>query len=174
MKKRNIAAMKAGALILGTMLVSSVSAKTINNSTTLMDKPFEVGLGQIEVDVKLIYGSSDLPQIIPFPGVEITAVNMFDHEFSYSEKTDRSGECYLVSMKPGLYKVKAERDGHVDISSGLDGIKIVRVKPGQTQSIEFTLTEEGSPWDETSVGIQGRYNINPLIRQLLVRFISLK
>ena len=173
MKKRNRATLKAGALILGTMLVSSVSAKTINNSATLMHKPFEVGLGQMEVDVKLIYGSSDLPQIIPFPSVEITAVNMFDHEFSYSEKTDRSGECYLVSMKPGLYKVKAERDGHVDISSGLDGIKIVRVNPDQTQSIEFTLTVEGSPWDETSVGIQVRYNIPPVIKQLLVRFISL-
>jgi len=174
MKKRNRAAMKAGALILGTMLVSSVSAKTVNNSTTLMHKPFELGLGQIEVDVNLIYGSSDLPWICPFPGVEITAVNMFDHEFSYSEKTDRSGECYLVSMKPGLYKVKAERDGHVDISSGLDGIRIVRVSPSQTQSIEFTLTAEGSPWDETSIDIQGRYNIPPVIKQLLVRFISLK
>ena len=174
MKKRNRATLKAGALILGTMLVSSVSAKTVNNSTTLMHKPFEAGLGQIEVSVKLIYGSSDLPLISPFPGVEITAENMFDHEFSYSEKTDPSGECYLVSMKPGLYKVKAERDGHVDISSGLDGIKIVRVNSGQVESIEFTLTEEGSPWDQDSVDIHIRYNVPPLLKRLLVRFISLK
>ena len=174
MKKRNRATLKAGALILGTMLVSSVSAKTVNNSTILMHKPFEVGLGQIEVSVELIYGSSDLPQISPFPGVEITAENMFDHEFSYSQETSRNGKCCLVSMKPGLYKVKAERDDHVDISSGLDGIKIVRVNSGQVESIEFTLTEKGSPWDETSVDIKIRYNISPLIKQMLVRLISLK
>jgi len=173
MKKRNRATLKAGALILGTMLVSSVSAKTVNNSTILMNKPFESGLGQIEVDVNLIYGSLDLPQICPFFGVEITAENMFDHEFNYSEKTDRSGECCLVSMKPGLYKVKAERENHVDISSGLDGIKIVIVNPGQVESIKFTLAEEGSPWDETNVDTQARYNIVPVIKQLLVRFISL-
>lgn len=173
MKKRNRTTLKAGALILGTMLVSSVSAKTINNSTNLMHKPFEVGLGQIEVDVTLIYGSSDLPLTKGFANVVINAEAMFGHEFSYSCKTDRNGKCYLVSMQPGLYEVTAEKDGYVDISSGFDDKKIVRVNPGQVCSIGFTLTEEGSPWDEDSVDIQPRYNIPPLLKRLLVRCLSL-
>ena len=147
MKKQKIYAIEAVALILGTILVSSISAESIGISSDDFMHSTQIGPGKIVANVKLIYGSSDYPLIWPLSNVKITATNIFDSSFSYMGTTSSNGRCTLTSVHPGFYRVKAERAGHVDISSGSKNYKIVQVRSSQTTSVGFTLTAEGSPWD---------------------------
>jgi hypothetical protein len=169
MEKQKINAIEAVALILGTILVSSISAES---SSVSSDDFYEknTSLGEIEVITELIYGPSDLPLISRISNVKITATNVFDAAFSYMGLTDLNGKCMLSSIHPGFYKIKAEKDGYVDMSL-VRNYRIVQVSSSQATSVEFTLAEEGSPWD-INVREQSANNalLNP-IERLINRLI---
>ena len=153
MEKQKIQAIEAAALILGTILTISISAESIGISPDDFMHEKNEGLGRIEASVKLIYGSSDLPLVKPFRGVTITATQVTGGSFSYMGKTDSNGRCVLNTIHPGFYKITAESKGFVDISSGWNGYKIVKIDSSETKPVGFTLTEEGSPWDLSLIHI---------------------
>jgi len=152
MERRKKMAIEAATLILGTILVSSISAKNVDiHSSDFMHEKGQTSLGQIEVEVKLLYGPADLPLVCYFKNVKINATNAFDMSHKYTGITDSNGKCTLTSIKPGLYRVKAERDGYVDISSLGKKYRLVQIDSGEIRQLEFTLTEQGGPFDEESV-----------------------
>jgi len=154
MKRQKIQAIEAAALILGTILTISISAESIGISSDDFMHEKSEGLGRIEASVKLLYGSSDLPLVRPFKGVTITATQVTGGSFSYMGKTDSNGRCVLKDIHPGLYKITAERENHVDISSGPNKYKIVKVSSSGTKIVGFTLTPEGSPWNTKTIDSQ--------------------
>jgi len=150
MEKQKINAIEAVALILGTILISSISAESSSISSDDFMHEKNIGLGEIEVYAELIYGSSDYPLISPISNVKITATNLFDATFRYMGTTNSKGKCTLSSIHPGFYKIKAEKSGYVDTSL-VGNYRIIRVSSSQTASVEFTLAEEGSPWDVNEI-----------------------
>ena len=108
MEKQKINAIEAAALILGTILISSISAESSNFSSDDFYKK-NIGSGEIKVYTELIYGSTDLPIICPLSNVKITTINVFDKAWSYNGLTNYNGKCTLSSIHPGFYKIKAEK-----------------------------------------------------------------
>ena len=147
MERKKIYAIEATALIIGTILVSSISAPATCISSDDFAQEQNSYSGRIQVSVKLIYGSADLPLIIPFPSVGIEAAEVNDASKSYHGITDSDGKWMHNDMRPGFYKITASKDGFVDISSGFNGFKRIKIDPGILTEVKFTLTEEGSPWD---------------------------
>ena len=146
MKKQKINAIEAAALILGTILISSISVESSNFSSDDFYKKKMVS-GEIEVYTELIYGSTDLPLICPLSNVKITITDVFDAACSYNGLTNYNGKCTLSFIHPGFYKIKAEKDGYVDMTL-IKNFRIIKVSSSQTVYVKFTLAEEGSPWDE--------------------------
>ena len=150
MKKKKINAIEAIALILGTILVSSISTESSNFSSDDFSEK-NMSSGEIKAYTELIYGSPELPLICPLSNVKITTVNVFNTIYSYIGLTNYDGKYILSSLHPGFYKIKAEKDGYVDMTL-IKNCRIIKVSSSKTIYVRFTLTEEGSPWDEAVIG----------------------
>lgn len=161
MEKKKINAIEAVALILGTILVSSISTESSNlSSYDFYEK--NMSWGEIKVYTELVYGSPELPLICPLSNVKITTINVFNTEYSYIGLTNYDGKCILSSIHPGFYKIKAEKDGYVDMTL-IKNYRIIKVSSSHTIYVKFTLTEEGSPWDETVIdGSISNISLKPL------------
>lgn len=171
MEKQKINAIEAVALILGTILASSISAESSNvSSNGVYEK--NIDLGEIEVYTELVYGSPDLPLMCPISNVKITAKNVFDTAFCYKGLTNYNGKCTLSSIHPGFYKIKAEKDGYVDMTL-IKNFRIIKVSSSQTVYVKFTFAEEGSPWDLTVMdGSINIISLKPL--EILINRFNIK
>lgn len=171
MEKKKINAIEAVALILGTILAFSISAESSYVSSNGVYKK-NMGWGEIEVYTELIYGSPDLPLLCPLSNVKITTANVFDTAFSYKGLTDYYGKCMLSSIHPGFYKIKAEKDGYIDMTL-IKNCRIIKVSSLQTVYVKFTFAEEGSAWDITVVnGSINKILLKPL--EILVERLNMK
>ena len=136
-------------MLLFVSFTSAISTTTSNHiKPTTIAKKIELlwGLSLIYITVKEIFGEIDNPQYRPLPDVEVTAIGGFPGILGgiFNKTTGEDGECLFYTMGPGVYLIKASKEGYTDISSGIKRFRILKVNPAQVYYFTFTLTEDGS------------------------------
>ena len=116
-----------------------ITTPTTSSKETLSNKE-ESNLwspyGHIVATVQEIYGTKDTPQYRPLSGVTVSARGI------HKVITDENGKGYIFCLNPGLYTVKASKEGYTK------KICMALVNIAGTAYVRFILAEKGSIWDQ--------------------------
>jgi len=139
-------------------LATQSSKKTLSNDEE--NDPLW-GKGAIKASVKEIYGTEDNPQYRPLSGVKVSALGiLFSHGIG-TGITGENGIGYVNNLFPGLYVVKASKEGYTK------QIRMALVNSGGFASVIITLAEKGSVWDQETTRTKNVGNLaTPITSQV--------
>ena len=140
-------------------LVETVLTETnFEEQLTTQEKPLW-GLGLLYVHVEEVYGSPFDPEYKDLPEVDVSAFGLFYPWARYHILSNENGKCLMYAIHPGLYLVKASKDGYKDISSGFKKFRLRWITPAEIDSIHFTLAKKNGTNTKNSQINTLKYNI---------------